>query len=74
MNIKGKITKLQDALCARGIHVFINQRQHYSEKARRIVTRYIVREKDCPEPLVETYSPIEVIMTLADRLSGGDGE
>lgn len=72
MNSRKLMYKLQSALCAQGVHVRINQRQHFSEKAQKMVTRYIVQEEGEAEPLIETYAPHEVVKTLADRLSGGD--
>lgn len=74
MNIKRLMYKLQTALCAKGVRVKINQRQHWSDHAGKMVTRYIVQEDGCGEPLLETYKPHEVAMALADLLNGGDGE
>jgi hypothetical protein len=66
--------KLQTALCAQGIRIRINLRQHWSDKANRMVTRYVVVNDDSYETIIETYQAVEVVKALAELLVGGDEE
>ena len=45
MNIKRLMYKLQTALCMRGIKTKINQRQSWSEKNERMVTKYVIQKE-----------------------------
>ena len=71
MNARRLMYKLQAALCAEGNHVSINQRQHWSDAARRMVTIYDVRDGQ-GDTICKTYRPVEVIQALARKLDGGD--
>lgn len=80
MNLHKTATRLQTALCLYGKKVTIEQRQAWSEKTQRMVTKYIVRErmkvagKDKSVTRVESYQMAEVVKTLAallQEVSGG---
>jgi hypothetical protein len=68
--------KLQNALCARGVHVRINMRQSWIERDGRnfAVSRFTVVNDDTHETICETYKAIEVVKALAELLVGGDAE
>lgn len=72
MNARRTMYKLQTALCAKGIRIKINQRQHWSDFSKRMLTRYIVVLDG--DTLCETYHAHEVVLALADLLSGGGNE
>lgn len=74
MNARRLMYKLQTALCAQGIRIRINLRQHWSDKANRMVTRYVVVNDDPYETIIETYQAVEVVKALAELLVGGDEE
>lgn len=74
MNARRLMYKLQTALCAQGIRVRINLRQHWSEKAQRMITRYVVVNDDSHDTIIETYQAVEVVKALAELLVGGDDE
>ena len=77
MNLRLTMYKLQTALCRQGRYIRINQFQSYSEKAERMVTKYVLSEKrningeEKTVTLLETYQQVDVIRTLAE-LRGGD--
>lgn len=80
MNLNAMAKKLQGALVHKGVHVSINQFQHYSDKAERMVTKFVVTqpryfpdEKKWKNVAVcESYQMIDVVKTLA-RLIKDDG-
>lgn len=80
MNLNATAKKLQKALVHKGVHVSINQFQHYSEKAERMVTKFVVtKPKYFPKEkkwknvaICESYQMIDVVKTLA-RLIKDDG-
>lgn len=72
MNIRRTMYKLQTALCAQGVRVKINQRQRWSDRTEKMVTRYIVVLDG--DTIIETYHPHEVVIALAELLTGGDDE
>lgn len=74
MNAKRLMYKLQTALCAKGQRVKINQKQHWSESAGKMVTKYLVILDGLYEPVFESYRPHEVVQFLANMLNGGDDE
>jgi hypothetical protein len=74
MNARRLMYKLQNALCAKGIHVRINIRQSWSDKAERMISRYIIVNDDVHKTIIETYQPVEVVKALAELLVGGDGK
>lgn len=74
MNAKRLMYKLQTALCAKGVRVKINQRQHWSDYAGKMVTRYVVQDDCGGKPIIETYKAHEVVIALAEMLNGGDAE
>ena len=74
MNAKRTMYKLQTALCAKGIRIKINQKQHWSENADRMVSKYLVVLDGMYEAVFESYRPHEIVQFLADMLNGGDGQ
>ena len=75
VNARRLMYKLQTALCANGVHVRIDQRQHWSDKAGRMLTIYKVRNED-GALLCKFYRAIDVVQALAELLSeyGGGSE
>lgn len=81
MNLKAMAQKMQTALCMRGVHVSINQFQHYSEKAERMVTKfvltkpmYVEKEKKWKNVTIcESYQMIDVVKKLACLLNDNGG-
>lgn len=71
MNLRRTMNKLQTALCQRGVYVKINQQQYYSEKAERMVTKYML--KNGKETIFESYQQADVVKFLADLYGGGGG-
>lgn len=77
MNIKRIAYKLQTALCQKGIYVKINQVQSYSNRAERMVTKYVLikqeevngRHKNVT--IMETYQIADVVKKLAEMYGGG---
>lgn len=69
-NMRALLRKLQTAHAARGRKIFINQFQNYSEKARRMVTKYVLSEKKNGETvrIFETWKIHEAVKFLADEL------
>lgn len=72
MNARRLMYKLQTALCANGVHVRIDQRQHWSDKAGRMLTIYEARKAD-GALLCKSYRAIDVVQALADVLAGYGG-
>ena len=78
MNLRRMAHKLQTALYQRGRYIKINQMQAYSQKAKRMVTKYVVIET-VPladggrknTTLLETYQLADVVKTLAGLYGGG---
>lgn len=80
MNLHATARKLQTALTVRGRYIKVNQFQSYSEKAERMVTKFVVCErrkvegKEKDVSICVTYSMAEVVKALAAILNdGGDG-
>lgn len=81
MNMRSLMSRLQTALCVKGVHVSINQFQHYSEKARRMVTKFVVttprfveEEKKIKNVAIcETYKTADVVQALAGLLKDDGG-
>lgn len=79
MNLTAIAKKLQKALIKKGVHVSINQFQYYSDKAERMVTKFVVTTpKYCQEEqkiknvtICESYRMIDVVQALAALLNGG---
>lgn len=79
MNLTAIARKLQKALIKKGVHVSINQYQRYSDKAERMVTKFVVTmPKYCQEEqkiknvaICESYRMIDVVQALAALLNGG---
>ena len=72
MNLRRIANKLQLALCQKGKYIKINQYQSYSQKAERMVTKFVLVEKrETPTgkmkdfPILETYQMAEVVKELA---------
>ena len=78
MNLKGLAYKLQKALLQQGRQIKINQYQHYSEEHQKIYTKYVLKEcvsngkKRKDITLLQTFSLIDVVNSLADILNGGE--
>ncbi len=79
MNIKRLAYKLQTALCLQGRYIKINQYQSHSEKAERMVTKYVLSEKRTTITgkkkdfiIIETYQIADVVKKLAELYDGGD--
>lgn len=74
-NLRGIATKLQTALCQRGVYIKINQMQAYSESYERMVTKYIMvlidKKTGKNTTILETYKLIDVVQRLADMYGGG---
>ena len=72
MNIRRTMYKLQSALVQKGIRIKIDQRQVWSEKHRRMNTKYVlstlamVDGKLKTKTLLETYQPAEAVKVLAE--------
>ena len=73
--------KLQTALCQKGCYIKINQRQAYSERQGRMVTKYVLQEiRELPTgkrksvTILETYQMADVVRKLAALYSGGEGD
>lgn len=78
MNLRRLAHKLQTALCLKGQHIKINQVQAYSQKAKRMVTKYVViRTEEMTDgrrkntTLLETYQLADVVKSLAELYGGG---
>ena len=65
--------KLQTALCANGMHARIDQRQHWSDKAGRMLTIYEARKED-GALLCKSYRAVDIVQALAELLAGGGGD
>ena len=81
MNLNAITKKLQTALVHKGVHVSINQFQHYSEKAERMVTKFVVIQPKYVEKekkwknvtICESYQMIDVVKRLAGLLKDDGG-
>ena len=81
MNIRRTMYRLQTALCMRGTKIKINQRQSWSDKAGRMVTKYVVyketTDKKTDKPryalICESWQAADVVVMLAGLLADGDG-
>lgn len=78
MNLRRTMYKLQTALCQRGRYIKINQYQGYSEKAERMVTKFVLKErqtlfggKQKDVVILETTHLADVVMKLAELYGGG---
>ena len=75
MNLRRTANKLQTALCMKGRYIRINQYQSYSPKAERMVTKFVLTEKQEVEvwgmkkvknvTILETYSMADIVKELA---------
>lgn len=73
MNLRRIANKLQTALCMKGRYIKINQYQSYSPKAERMVTKFVLTEKQEVKEtkriknvtILETYSMADVVKELA---------
>lgn len=78
MSLKRIASKLQRALCAKGIIIKINHFQSYSEKKKTIMTKYVVihtikdeeTKKNKNFILIETYKLADVVTLLSDMYRG----
>lgn len=72
--------KLQMGLCQNGRYIKINQRQGYSEKAQKMIAKYILQEsvekngKRRTTTHLETFQMADVVKKLAELYGeiGGD--
>lgn len=73
------VRRLQTVLFMQGRRIRINQYQHYSETAGRMVTKYVLSEekytggKRQSVVILETYRLAEAAQALAGLLDGGGG-
>ena len=81
VNVKRLMYKLQTALCMRGEKIKINQRQSWSEKNERMVTKYVIQKEVFDkkqqrmkyETILESYQAADVVKHLAALLDDGGG-
>ena len=81
MNMRRLMYKLQTALCVRGTKIKINQRQTWSEKSERMVTKYVIlkeifdkkQQRTRYETVLESYQAADVVKYLAGLLDDGGG-
>lgn len=81
MNMKRLMYKLQTALCVRGTKIKINQRQSWSERQERMVTKYVIlkevfdkkQQRMRYETVLETYQAADAVKYLAGLLDDGGG-
>lgn len=81
MNMRRLMYKLQTALCVRGTKIKINQRQTWSEKSERMVTKYVIlkeifdkeQQRSRYETAFESYQTADVVKYLAGLLDDGGG-
>lgn len=75
VNARRLMYKLQTALCASGKRVKIDQRQHWSDKAGRMLTIYEARNEN-GALLCKSYRAVDIVQALADILAeyGGGTE
>lgn len=76
VNIKRLAYKLQTALVQKGRYIKINQYQTYSERAERMVTKYMLVERRMNSVgkmkdfvIMESYQMAEVVKRLAEMLN-----
>lgn len=76
MNIKRLAYKLQTALIQKGRYIKINQYQTYSERAERMVTKYVLLERRMNSVgkmkdfvIMESYQMAEIVKRLAEMLN-----
>ena len=70
-NPRKTVDKLQTALGTMGVPIVIEEKKFYSIVYKRPITKYKVkkhRQGETPEPIIETYSLVEVVKALAARL------
>ncbi len=76
MNMRYLVTKLQTALCQAGRRVKIDQKQTWSDKTQRMVTKYLLLEEIKTDKgrknitILETYQLAEVVKVLAAMYGG----
>lgn len=81
MNLNAIAKKLQTALVHKGVRVSINHYQFYSEKAERMVTKFVLtrlryfrdEQKWKNVTICESYQMIDVVQTLAGLLNDDGG-
>lgn len=73
--------RLQTALCQQGRYIKINQYQTYSDRQKRMVTKYVLQEtrgistgKQKAVTILETYQLADVVKKLAAIYNGGDAD
>lgn len=82
MNMRRLMYKIQTALCIRGNKIKINQRQVWSERQERMVTKYVVlkeiydkkKQRMRFDTVLETYQAADVVKYLAGLLENGGGD
>lgn len=76
-NLMALARKLQTALAMRGRRISINHYQAYSEKAGRMVTKFVLTEKNARgknQTIFESWRLPEVVMFLAGCMKDGGGD
>lgn len=74
-NLHKLIRKIQAALLMKGRIININQFQSYSEKSGRMVTKFVLTEKNKGGkniPLFESFCLPDVVKFLSGLLHGGE--
>lgn len=72
------VKKLQSALAINKRYITVDQNQFYSEKLRKMCTKYVLKEKIEIDGktqnviLLETFRITDVVKFLADLLNGGE--
>lgn len=78
MNLRRTANKLQQALAQKGRYIKINQFQSYSERAERMVTKFVLSEKRIVRgkaknvTIMESYRMADVVKKLAELYGEAD--
>jgi hypothetical protein len=78
-NLRGIAAKLQTALCHKGIYIKLNQVQAYSDKSKRMVTKYLLIQtenimgRNKNTTILETYKLADAVKALAELYEDGGG-
>ncbi|MBO7669725.1 MAG: hypothetical protein J6S60_03960 [Oscillospiraceae bacterium] len=68
-SLRALTSKLQLALAMRGRRIGISTHRVWSDRAGRMVTKYMLREDG--HTLLETWQLVDVVTYLAGQLDGG---
>lgn len=73
-SLRALTSKLQTALMLQGRKITINQFQAYSEKQKRMVTKFVCNEKNQAgkyKMIFSSWQLADVVQFLANELNGG---